>query len=190
MAGAPRSFLLVAAAVRRLTTAFLAIACTIFAATLVLLSVDVTLRYGFNSSLPGLHEGVAIAFVYVFLLGAAALYARNEDIVLEFVYSRFPAKARRWFLLAIYVAVAVTMAIVLAQTAVLIESQKRIMTSALRVPLSIQWIPLAIAAASITFTSLVEIWACSIWIVSGTRPSVWPDRGGDQGLRPMEGDKR
>ena len=109
--------------------------------------------------------------------GAAALYARNEDIVLEIVYRRLPAPVQRYLVLVIYVAIIVALAVVLDHTFTLIEVQWNLPTPALRVPQAVFAVPVAIASVSIILTSLVECWACILWIGKGNRPPVWPQSG-------------
>ena len=159
--------------VRFMTHIYLAACGVTFATVLVALTVDITLRYGFNSSILGLHEAVVIAFVYIVLLGSAALYARNEDIVITFFTMRLPDTVQVWVGVGVNVAVASTMGVLLQQTVVLIDAQMQVPTPQLGLPLAIEWIPLAITAASVLATSLVELWAHVLWITTGSRPLVW-----------------
>ena len=172
-----RSFSHAARLVRLLTWLHLAISGTLFVVATGALAVDVGLRYLFSAPVAGLHEAVTLAFTFVFMLGAAALYARNEDIVLEFVYRRLPAPVRRHLVLVIYLAIVIVLAVVLQQTFRLIEVQWNLPTPALRVPQAVFAVPVAIASVSIILTSLVECWACVLWIGKGSRPSVWPQSG-------------
>jgi TRAP-type C4-dicarboxylate transport system permease small subunit len=181
-----RSFSIAAQTVRWLTSAFLFAAGVLFVISLGALILDIILRYGFNSSIIGLHEIVTITFLYVFLFGASALYARNEDIVIEVLWRRFPERTRQWLTLIVYGVVASTMAVVLVETIVLIITQLQVPTPQLRLPLAIMWIPLGFAAISITFGSLVEAWGCIVWIRSGTRLAVWPRPGPEDSHKPLE----
>jgi TRAP-type C4-dicarboxylate transport system permease small subunit len=132
------------AAMRALAWAQLAVASLLFVAAMTLYAAEIVMRGFLNTGYPDYYEVVGIAFIYVFLLGAAALYARNEDIVIDLVYDRLPLSARPWLVLAVYVGIVATMTVVLVHT------------------------------ASIVFTSLVEALGCLIWIGSGTRPRTWP----------------
>ena len=173
----PRSFHHAAHLVRLLTWLHLALAGTLFLVATSALAVDIALRYVFAAPIAGMHEAVTLAFTFVFLLGGAALYARNEDIVLELVYRRLPAAAQRYLVLVIYLAIITTLAVVLYHTFRLIDIQWNLPTPALRVPQAMFAVPVAIASASIILTSLVECWACVLWIGKGRRPPVWPGVG-------------
>ena len=173
----PRSFGHAARLVRLLTWLHLAVSGTLFLVSTSALAVDVVLRYFFSAPIAGLHETVMLAFTFVFLLGAAALYARNQDIVLEFVYRRLPAPVRRHLVLVVNLAIIVVLAVVLHQTFRLIDIQWNLPTPALRLPQSVFAFPVAIASVSIILTSLVECWACVLWIGNGIRPPVWPESG-------------
>ena len=169
----PPAFNHVARLVRLLTWFHLAVSGTLFLVATTALAVDVVLRYVFSAPIAGLHETVTLAFTFVFLMGAAALYARNEDIVLELVYRRLPGRVRGYLVLVIYLAIIAALAVVLQQTVRLIGIQWNLPTPALRVPQGIFAVPVAIASVSIILTSVVECWACVLWIRTGRRPSVW-----------------
>lgn len=168
-----RAFSHAARLVRLLTWFHLTVSGTLFLASTTALAVDVVRRYVFSAPIAGLHETVTLAFTFVFLMGAAALYARNDDIVLELVYRRLPAWLRRYLVLAVYLAIIAALAVVLQQTLRLIAIQWSLPTPALRVPQGIFAVPVAIASVSIILTSVVECWACVLWIRTGIRPSVW-----------------
>ncbi|NQU58507.1 MAG: TRAP transporter small permease subunit [Rhodospirillales bacterium] len=169
-----RSFNRIAQMVRALTWLHLAVAGSLFFLSTCALAADVVLRYFFSAPIAGLHESMTLAFTFVFMLGAAALYARNQDIVLDFVYLRLPVQVQRYLVLGVYLAIVVALIVVLYHTIHLINLQWNLPTPALRIPQSVFVVPVAIAMASIIVTSLVESWACVIWICSGIRPSVWP----------------
>lgn len=173
----PRAFHHAARLVRLLTWLHLALAGTLFLVATSALAVDVTLRYVFAAPIAGMHEAVTLAFTFVFLLGGAALYARNEDIVLELVYQRLPVPVQRYMVLVVYMAIVVALAVVLYHTFRLIDIQWNLPTPALRVPQAMFAVPVAIASVSIILTSLVECWACVLWIGKGSRPPVWPGMG-------------
>ena len=71
---------------RVLTTGCLALSVFLFMACLGVLAADIALRTLFNHPLQNVGEGVIIAFIYVYLVGGAALYARNDDIALDFLF--------------------------------------------------------------------------------------------------------
>jgi TRAP-type transport system small permease protein len=169
----PAAFRLAAAGSRALMRLELALAGSIFALAMALLTIDVIGRYGFNRTIAHLHEAVTIGFVWVFLLGAAALYARNEDIVIDSLALRLPARAREVLILLVYLLTALVMAVVLVEAIGLARRQWRLPTPSLRLPRGIYGLAVAVAAASMVYTSLVECWASLIGMKSGTRPLVW-----------------
>lgn len=146
--------------------------CTIlFGGCLLLLASDIALRYLLRSPMQHVSEIVTIAFIYVYLLGAAALYARNEDISLDFIFRRFGVSAQAIWLMIIYLGVAFTMAVTLVETISLMDIQKGIKTPSMRLPLGIEHAALAIMSLLILFTSLVDALHCWIWFRRGERPS-------------------
>ncbi len=160
--------------VRLLTWAQLALAGVLFVASLGLYTAEIVMRTGFSTGYPEYYEIVSFSFMYVFLLGASALYARNEDIMIEAVYFRLSERGKAWLVLLVYVLMVLTMAIIFVHTWRLIVLQINTPTPLLGVPESVKWIPLLFLSASIVFTSLVEVWGCLLWINRGTRPPVWP----------------
>lgn len=159
--------------VRALTWIQLTVAGTLFILSLGLYTAEVVMRTGFSTGYPEYYEVVGFAFIYVFLLGASALYARNEDIMIEAVYQRLGDRAKAWLVLIVYAGIAVTMVMIFIHTWILIQLQMNTPTPLLGVPESVKWFPLLFLSASVTLTSLVEILGCAIWVVSGTRPMVW-----------------
>lgn len=182
----PPAFRAAASAVRGLARLELAAAGLLFALAMIALTAEVIARYGFNTTFQHLHEAVTIVFVYVFMLGAAALYARNEDIVITSLYDRLPRRTRELLLLAVYLMTAVVMAVVLVEAINLAQRQWRLPTPSMRVPRGVYGLAVATAAASILFTSLVECWACLIGLKSGTRPLVWKGESDDEDLDQAE----
>lgn len=161
-----------AAGTRLMSAGCLGLAVTLFAASLAVLATEIVMRYVFNHPLQNVSEGVTIAFIYVYLLGGAALYARNEDIALNYFFNKAGAKPRAIWLLAIYLAIALTMAVVLVETVKLILVQRGVLTPSLRLPLGIEHAALALGAAVILYSSVVEALGCWIWFRSGTRPTL------------------
>jgi TRAP-type C4-dicarboxylate transport system permease small subunit len=152
------------------STGCLALCVPLFTASLGVLAAEIVLRYGFNAPLQNVSEGVIIAFIYVYLVGGAALYARNEDIALDYFFNKAGRRPQALWLLAIYLGIAATMAVVLLETIKLMMVQRGVLTPALRLPLGIQHAALALAAAVILYSSLVDALGCWIWFRSGSRP--------------------
>lgn len=145
---------------------------------------EIVMRSFFNTSYPDYYEVVGISFIYVFLLSAGALYARDEDIVIDMLFGLMPPSLRPWWVMAVHVLVAASMAIVLFYTIRLIGLQSSTPTPLLGIPEAVKWWPLAFASVSIIYTSLVEACSCGLWIGSGTRPKTWPHPFFDH--EPME----
>jgi TRAP-type C4-dicarboxylate transport system permease small subunit len=167
------AFATLARGTRGIAAICLSLAIVLFAGSLVTMTVDIVLRYAFNHPLQNVGEGITIAFIYVYLLGGAALYARNEDIALDYLFRRAGVKAQALWLLIIHVGIVATMAVVIVQTVLLMQVQHGVRTPALRMPLGIEHAPLAFAAAVICYASLVEAIGCWIWFRSGRRPAVF-----------------
>jgi TRAP-type C4-dicarboxylate transport system permease small subunit len=157
---------------RAIAAACLALCVLLFVASLGILTAEIVLRYFFNPPLQNVGEAVIIAFIYVYLVGGAALYARNEDIALDYFFNKAGMKPRAAWLLIVYLAIAATMAVVLVETIKLIQVQAGVLTPALRLPLGIEHAALAVAAAVIIYSSLVEALGCWIWLRSGIRPTL------------------
>jgi len=171
--------------VRALALAQLAVAGILLTFAMCVNGAEIVMRSFFNTSYPDYYEIVGIAFIYVFLLSAGALYARDEDIAIDMLYNFLPRTARPWWILTVHLLVAITMAVVLFYTWRLIGLQSRTPTPLLGIPEAVKWWPLAFASLSIIYTSLVEVLGCVIWIASGTRPMTWPEPFFDS--EPMEG---
>jgi TRAP-type C4-dicarboxylate transport system permease small subunit len=167
------AFAVAAGLVRALTVLYLWAAGALFLLGLALYTAEIVLRYGFDSGIPEYYELVGIGFIYVFLLGAAALYARSEDIVIDLIYARLPARAQAWLELAVQVAIVATMIVVAVQAWRLAVAQWNIPTPLLQVPEAVKVLPLVVGAASIALASAVEAWACAMSIASGPRRSIW-----------------
>jgi tripartite ATP-independent transporter DctM subunit len=167
------AFAVAAGLVRALTVLYLWAAGALFLLGLALYTAEIVLRYGFDSGIPEYYELVGIGFIYVFLLGAAALYARSEDIVIDLIYARLPARAQAWLELAVQVAIVATMIVVAVQAWRLAVAQWNIPTPLLQVPEAVKVLPLVVGAASIALASAVEAWACAMSIARGPRRSIW-----------------
>jgi len=157
---------------RVITAGCLGLAVALFAASLMVLGAEIVLRYVFNHPLQNVGEGVIIAFIYVYLLGGAALYARNEDIALDFLFRKAGRRPQALWLLVIYLAIAATMAVVLMETLKLMQVQRGVLTPGLRLPLGIEHAALSLAAGVILYASVVEALGCWIWLRDGRRPRV------------------
>jgi TRAP-type C4-dicarboxylate transport system permease small subunit len=171
---APPLFAMAARVVRMLAWAQLTIAGVLLVEGMCVNGAEIVMRSFINTSYPDYYEVVGISFIYVFLFSAAALYARDEDIVIGMLYDFAPRAAKPWWVLTVHLLVAATMVLVFVYTIQLIGLQSRTPTPLLGVPESVKWWPLAVASASITFTSLVEAWSCGYWIRDGIRPKTWP----------------
>jgi TRAP-type C4-dicarboxylate transport system permease small subunit len=169
------AFEIAARLVRGGTWTLLAAAASLFVLSIVVYTIEIVLRGFFFTSFPEYYEIVAFSFIYVYLLGAAALYARNEDVVIELLYNRLPEVLQRWLLLLIQIGIAVTMVTVFIHAVKIIDLQMHTPTPLLGVPEAIKWIPLAIAAAWITLSASVEAWAAIVWIRTGERLRVWTE---------------
>lgn len=157
-----------------LGSAALGIAIALFGISLLLLALDILMRYAFNSPMAYVSEVVTIAFIYVYLLGAAALYARNEDLVLDLLYRRVGERFRQVWLLLIYLGIAVTMIMTLQVTIELMILQRFMPTPLLRLPLIIEHGALLACCVVVLVSSLVDALGCLVWIRSGREP--WPAR--------------
>ena len=168
----PRLFARLSRVARMVSAACLGLCVVLFMACLAVLAADILLRYTLNAPLQNVSEGVIIAFIYVYMLGGAALYARNEDIALDYFFNKAGRGPQALWLLAVYLAIAATMAVVLVETVKLMMVQRGVLTPALRLPLGIEHAALALAAAVILYCSLVDALGCWIWFKSGTRPTT------------------
>ncbi len=74
-----------------------------------------------------------------------------------------------------------SMTIIFVKTVGLIETQLGIRSAELGIPEPLRFMPLALAALSITITSLIDVWASVIWARTGHRPVIWPDLDDDMG---------
>jgi TRAP-type C4-dicarboxylate transport system permease small subunit len=168
-------FAAAARAVRVITGLQLCAAGLLFIGATIVYAAEIVMRGFLNTGYPDYYEVVGFAFIYIFMFGASALYARNQDITIDMLYVLVPLRMQKVWLLIIHLAIAVTMAITLFYTWRLIGLQSTTPTPLLRIPEAVKWWPLAIAAASMVMSSLVEAWSCAIWMNSGTRPKIWPD---------------
>ena len=171
----PTGYALAARLVRGLAWIELGAAGLLLGAATLVYGAEIVMRTFLNTSYPDYYEVVGFTFIYIFLFGAAALYALDEDIVIGMLHDLAPPRLRRWWVLAVYLLVACTMALVLVYTVQLIGLQRNTPTPLLRVPEAIKWYPLAIASVSIIASSLLEAWGCVLWIASGVRPKTWPE---------------
>ena len=148
------------------------LAALIFVGCVMLYGAEVFARGLLNRSIPEYFEIVGIGFVYVFLFGAAALYARDEDIVIGFVYDRAPALMQPWWLFGVHTAVAASAVVTASATFDIIALQWTTPTPLLGVPESIRWIPLAIASVSMAATAGCRMAACVVWATRCEQPDL------------------
>ena len=144
----------------------------LFAVAVAVLAVNIVMRYVFDEPLD-VQEATIIAFIYVTFLGGAALYARNEDVALTILVDVLPERGRAAWTLLVYLAIAATCWVIGANTLILARAFANLPTPSLGVPQAVQVWPFAIWAWSTVFFSLVEAWACTIWLVTGNRPIVF-----------------
>jgi TRAP-type C4-dicarboxylate transport system permease small subunit len=156
--------------VQRLTKGLLIVCGVIFCVALAALTLDIGMRVAFGASVRGVQEIVSDLFLYAFFLGAAALYARNEDVALGFFVRMLPIRWRALLALTTALAIAGSMAVVCYETVVLAIEQHTTLSADLGIPESVRLTPLALATAVIACTSLVEAWSCLLWAVRGARP--------------------
>ncbi len=141
----------------RIASAMIAICSVLFCGAVAALSVDIVLRWGFNSSITGLHEAIIITFLYGFLLGTAALYVRQGDVVLTFVIDRLGERAQRWLATAMQAIIGVTMSLVAYHTFVLALAWHQMHTPALSMPRSVELAPIFICAVVMAAAGFVRV---------------------------------
>jgi TRAP-type C4-dicarboxylate transport system permease small subunit len=167
------AFEAIARIVRAVTRALLAVSAVLFCVALVGLTVDIVMRYSVNSSVRGMQEIVNLLFGWIYMLGVAALYARKGDAAITFFVRTMPAQVQNVIALVVSLIIAASMAIVFYQTAGIIRSQAAITSAELGIPEPLRYLPLTVAAMSIVITSLIDVWACVLWAMTGHRPVVW-----------------
>ncbi len=153
-----------------LTRLVLGLCAVAFFICMLLLLADISGRYLLNYPLQRVSETVTITFIWIFLLGAAALYSRNEDIFVDTLFGLAPERLQALWLLLIQLAIAGCMILVLQETLKLIHIQRRVLTPLLRLPLAVQHYALATATALIAFTSLIDALGSLILLLRGQRP--------------------
>lgn len=153
-----------------LTRLVLGVCALAFFACLMMLLADITGRYILNYPLQRVSETVTITFIWIYLLGAAALYSRNEDIFVDTFFLLAPERMRALWLLLIQLAIVACMIVVLRETLHLIHVQRRMLTPLLRLPLAVQHYALAAATIMIAFTCLIDALGSLIWLLRGHRP--------------------
>jgi TRAP-type C4-dicarboxylate transport system permease small subunit len=169
----PPAFEAVARCVRAVTRVVLALSAVLFCVALTGLTVDIVMRYSVNSSVRGMQEIVNLLFGWIYMLGVAALYARKGDAAITFFVRAMPAQAQNIVALLVSLIIAAGMAIVFIETTGIIQSQAAITSAELGIPEPLRYIPLAVATISIVITSLIDVWACALWAMTGHRPVVW-----------------
>jgi TRAP-type C4-dicarboxylate transport system permease small subunit len=161
-----------ASLVRLVSAVQLWLAGIIFIGCVLLYGAEVFTRGFLNSSIPEYFEIVGIGFVYVFLFGAAALYGRDEDIIIGFLFDRVPQAVQKWWLLGVHLLVMVTMAVTGIAAFNIMQLQWSTPTPLLGISESTRWFPLAIASISIVFTSGCRVVACIVWLSRRERPQI------------------
>lgn len=167
------AFEAVARWVRGITHAMLAIAAMLFCIALAGLAGDIVMRYLFNSSIRGMQEIVNLLFSWIYMLGVAALYARKGDAAITFIARGLPVRLQIVLSGLVALIIAASMTVVTVKTIELITAQTAIRSAELGIPEPLRFAPLAIAAACVALTSLIDLWSCLLWARVGVRPSVW-----------------
>ncbi len=161
--------------VRRWVRALLGLCAVLFCVALAGLTVDIVMRYALSSSVRGMQEIVNLVFIWIFMLGFAALYACNGDAAITFAVRALPVRARIVVAGFVSLLICASMAIVLKETLGLIASQMSIASMELGIPEPVRMASLAVAAASVAVTSLLDAWGCLLWARHGVRPVLWAD---------------
>jgi TRAP-type C4-dicarboxylate transport system permease small subunit len=167
----------VARMVRAWTNILIWICGALFCVAISCLVAEVATRFAFHSSIRGVQEIVGLFFLYGFFLGAAALYARNEDVSLTFFIRALPTERRALIACVVALIICTSMSVVAYEATFLMIAQATIYSADLQISESFRFAPLALAAASIAATSLIDAWANVIWMRSGSKPSVWKREG-------------
>ena len=167
------AFEVVARGVRGVTRAILAIAAAFFCIALAGLASDIVMRYLFNSSIRGMQEIVNLLFSWIYMLGVAALYARKGDAAITFIARALPNRLQIVLSGLVALIIAASMSVVMVKTIELITAQAAIRSAELGIPEPLRFAPLAIAAACITLTSVIDLWSCVLWATHGVRPTIW-----------------
>lgn len=155
----------------RIADVALAVSAVLTALTFAMLTIDIVARYIIGRSIQHVAELSILAFLYVFMLGVAALYARNEDIVLETFFEKLPPRGQAIWLLVVHLAIVATMIVICVQTDVIMDLQKTVRTPSLRLPIAVQYTALLIASAIIAFSSAVDAYGSLVRLATGHIPS-------------------
>ncbi|MGI4816252.1 MAG: TRAP transporter small permease [Janthinobacterium lividum] len=143
--------------VRGFSRLYLAASGLLFAVSIVLLAVDIVRRDLTGHSIDGVHEFTQLLFLYVYLLGAAALYGRNGDLVVTFITDRLPRPMQHVLGVLVDVLIVVAMVTVGWNTIGLIASEWNLVSPDLGIRLAWKSVPLAIAAFSIAGFSISSL---------------------------------
>jgi TRAP-type C4-dicarboxylate transport system permease small subunit len=157
-----------------LSTVQLVASGTLFVALITVYAIEVFVRNAFGGGFVEYYEIVGIGFLYVFMFGAAALYGRDEDITVSFIFLRAPSGLKAWWVLTVYVLICATTVVLGWESWKLISLQWTTPTPLLGVPESTRVVPVFAASISIAITSGCRIVACIVWLISGTRSQLLP----------------
>ncbi len=132
----------------------LAVASAAFLFTCTIVSANVLLRYGFNSSLVWSEEAALLSTNIFVFLGAAAILKARADVSVTFVLRKLPARVAVYLELLTYLAAAAFFATMLAQAILLWPLQWGTTTFILDISRFWFTLPLIWASASMLVTSL------------------------------------
>lgn len=110
-----RLFTLLRSLARGLTHVLTAICVAIFIASTAALSAEIVMRYVFDQPLSLVHEACTISFVYAFLLGAAVVHARQQEIAIDILHEQLGPRARQVLMLLIHLAIVATAILLVVQ---------------------------------------------------------------------------
>lgn len=170
-----RLFEAAARCVRIVTRGGLMLAATLFCVAIAGLACDVAMRYLLHSSIRGMQEIVNLLFIWIYMIGIAAMYARKGDAAITFIARALPISLQIVLASLVALGISASMSVVALETMHLIAAQLAIRTAELGLPEPLRFIPLVIAAACVAITSLIDFWSCTLWARFGVRPSIWPE---------------
>lgn len=138
------------------------IAGAVFCLAFALLVYDIILRTAFNSSVNGLHELVVVMFIYVFMLGAVSLYARNEDVNIPLLVDALGPRSKTVVMAISHLCVFMIMAVVAFYSIRLLPSWHAQKTPALGFRKSWELAPVIYGTAIIALTGVLNAWRLSV----------------------------
>ena len=135
-------------------------------ATVVVTLLQVTFRYGFNSSLSWSEELARYLFIWIIFLGMASAARRGEHMAVTALSSILPKGLLRPLAAFGFLASIVFVAVVLYTTLLLTENATAQLSSALEIPVAFVYVAAPIGAA-LTIMHLVN---ALVRLAAGGRP--------------------